>query len=72
MKNWQIKRKSNIGQRLETAWDDKQQKFINEISYGNPSFTCSTEEAKDKLKVIKSNQRIPTPIKWVRLYEVIG
>lgn len=72
MKKWQIKRKSSIGQQLITVWDSKQNKFVKEIAYGEPNFIATTEEAKQKLNSLKSIQRIPVPIKWIRLYECVG
>jgi hypothetical protein len=71
-RKWQIKRKSNIGQQLETVLDNESQKWIKETAYGEPNFELPIEEARQKLANLKAITRMPVPIKWIRLYEIGG
>jgi len=72
MKSWQIKRRKSIGQQLTEAWNPRTERWEIETQYGEPSFIATRERAKQILKEIKEDQRMPVPVKWVRLYHVVG
>jgi len=68
MKTYQIRRKSRIGQQIETAYDKENQKWVKEIAYAEPNFQATPEEAKKLLAELKDGFRG----KWIRLYIVDG
>lgn len=67
--NWQIRRKSAIGQQLEHCWNNEDQKWIKYEHYSSGVFSATRENARKILSDLKANDRNS---KWIRLYEMVG
>ncbi len=64
-KKWLIKKKSAIGQQIETVWD--KDRFVEQKHYSHGEFSATRIEANRLLEELKSRGRM---YKWIRLYEV--
>ena len=67
--NWQIRRKSAIGQQLEYCWNNEEQKWIKYEHYSSGVFSETRANAREILARLKENDRNS---KWIRLYQIIG
>jgi hypothetical protein len=66
--NWQIRRKSAIGQQLEYCWNNEEKKWIKYEHYSSGVFSETRENARKILSNLKADDRNS---KWIRLYEMI-
>ncbi len=67
--NWQIRRKSAIGQQLEYCWNNEEKKWIKYEHYSSGVFFATRENARKLVTKLKEDDRNS---KWIRLYEMIG
>lgn len=64
-----IKKKSAIGQQIETIWDNEKKQWRNQEHYSDGNFQMEKSDARKLLNELKSGLRQQ---KWVRLYTVTG